>query len=238
MRRARCGQPVAQHQVRLQLGAAQVEHPVLEAQLLGGQLLAFLARHRDRGRDGRADHAKVGHVHLDVARGECGVAATSGRRPTVPSTSTTDSVPAAAARAITSGDGPARVEGELHDPGAVAQVDEDEPAEVAAPVNPAAQSHRLTDLVASQLAAPVRAHRRRSRWVHHHRICHMCHGPNVTHIMSYGYGQGSWSVQRVSCSMALRNGSLEILTVPEKGRVSSRIRKMAPATDRAADRRP
>src|SRR5947208_7748246 len=40
-------QPVAHDEIRLQLGAPEIEVPVLEAQLFGGELVALAARHRD-----------------------------------------------------------------------------------------------------------------------------------------------------------------------------------------------
>ena len=46
------------------------------------------------------------------------------------------------------------VEHELHDPGAVAQVDEDQPAVVAPAVDPAGHARRGVGAVGGQLAAP------------------------------------------------------------------------------------
>jgi hypothetical protein len=50
------------------------------------------------------------------------------------------------------------VDGDLHGAAAVAQVDEDDSAMVAAPVHPAAQLNVLAGVVGAQIAAPVAAH--------------------------------------------------------------------------------
>ena len=65
---------MAHDEIRLQLGAPEIEVPVLEAQLFGGQLFALAARHRDRGCLGRTDDLERGRVHFDVPRRELAVA--------------------------------------------------------------------------------------------------------------------------------------------------------------------
>ena len=67
-------QPMAQHEIPLQLGAAEIEMTVFEPQLLGGKLFSFSARHRDRGRFGGPDDRERGGVDFDVSRDEVGVA--------------------------------------------------------------------------------------------------------------------------------------------------------------------
>src|SRR5512145_1116811 len=53
------------------------------------------------------------------------------------------------------GGSPARPHRDLHEPGAVAQIEEDDPSEVAAPVDPAAQFHLLPDVLLAKLAAAM-----------------------------------------------------------------------------------
>ena len=137
--------------LRLQLGPAQVEHPVPEPQFLGGELLALLPRHRNGGRHGRARPCvrartctSTSREAMPASRADLGaqrhVALDQHHRLRARPT---------AARAITSGGRPARIAGELHEAGAVAQVDEDEAAEVAAAVHPAAEADALADVFAA-----------------------------------------------------------------------------------------
>jgi hypothetical protein len=51
----------------------------------------------------------------------------------------------------------ARIEGDLDDPFAVSQVDENEPAQVAAAMNPAAEANSSPNVVSAQCATEVSA---------------------------------------------------------------------------------
>ena len=90
----RLHQPVAQHEVPLQLGAAQVEVAVPQPQLLRGELLALAARHGNGRRVRRADDAQ--RRSRAPRRPRCrapGSASPPDAAATTPSTSTTVSAP-------------------------------------------------------------------------------------------------------------------------------------------------
>ena len=64
---SRLHQPVAENQIVLELGSAEIEHPVAEPQLLGRELLFLLPGHRNGRRLRRPDHFQASHVHLHLA---------------------------------------------------------------------------------------------------------------------------------------------------------------------------
>jgi hypothetical protein len=108
---------------------------------------------RERRRLGLREHREAAGHDLDVAGREPIAALPSGRRRTVPSTSTTHSF-----RSACGAKAPRRV-GFDHDLGhalAVAEVEEDEAAEVAAAVDPALQDDGLALVLGAQGAAGVR----------------------------------------------------------------------------------
>ena len=148
-------QPVAQDQVRLQLGTPQIEVPVLEPQLLGGQLLAFAARHRNGRRLGRAHDAQRCGVDFHVAGRKLGIAHRGGSRDHF----AFDQDHRFGAEFPGGGDDigrrPAGTEGDLHEPIAIAQVDEHDPAEVATPVHPPSQTDALAHVLFPQRARTV-----------------------------------------------------------------------------------
>ena len=204
---------VAQQQAGLQLGAPKVEDPVLEPQLFAREFFAFLPCHRDGRRDGGTDDAQVGDVHLDVTRGERAVPGHLRTQPHRAFDQHDRLRPRRRRPPHHLGRRPPRVARQLHDPGAVAEVDEYEAAEVAAAVHPPAKSHRFAHLVAPQLAAAMRPHRRSRRRVIHHRICHMCHGPNVTDDHELGLpravvGTSILDVEYINTSLLVRYAAL------------------------------
>jgi hypothetical protein len=94
-------QPVAQHEVALQLGAPQVEVAVAEAQLLGRQLVVGAARDGDRGgAAGPTTRSPVTRTSTSPVSMSA-LRISPGRSATSPSASTTLSIPTAAAAAIT-----------------------------------------------------------------------------------------------------------------------------------------
>ncbi len=150
-------QPVAQDEVALQFGAPEVEHPMLEPQLFCRQLLVLLPRHRDGRRLRRTDDLQLGQVHLDLPRYQRRVAGrlrTERHRPARQHD-----------RFCSEGGrprhdlrrGPVGIARELDQAGAIAQVDEHQAAQVAAPVHPPAKPDLLADVRARQLATAVRA---------------------------------------------------------------------------------
>ena len=149
-------QPVAQHEVRLHLGASQVEVTVLEPQLFSGELLTLGTGHRNRRRHGGSDDRELRRVDLDLAGRQLWV-------PHVPRARNDLALQFDHRLAGQPGCGPAdvfrcaRADRDLDDPGAVAQIDEHDPTEVAAPVHPSAQPHPLPHVLRPQLAAAVRA---------------------------------------------------------------------------------
>ena len=146
---------MAQHEVALHLGTAQIQVAVLEPQLLGGELFAFPAGHGDRRRDRRAHDRQLRRLHLHVAGRELGVLHVRGARGHV-ALDLDDRLARDSARHsphLLRGPWPG---GDLDDPRSVAQVDENDPAQIPPTVYPATQPHALADVLQAQLAAAVR----------------------------------------------------------------------------------
>jgi hypothetical protein len=138
----------AQRQVALQLLAAEVEPAVPKPKRLVHVLLVELERKRRRARDdlelvdGEL-HVPGSHPRVDgLGRARDDLAARS-----------EDELVADLARELGGGGGSLRVDDELRDPGAVAEVDEHEPAVVAATRNPARKGDGPADVVGARLAA-------------------------------------------------------------------------------------
>ena len=135
--------------VALQLVAAQVEPAVAEAQRLVDVLLVELERQRRRARDDlelvdlRARPRRSASFGLTV----------SGERATSSPSRAEDELVADLVRELRRLRRALGVDHELRDPGAVAQVDEDEPAVVAAPRGPAGERQPLADVLGPRLAA-------------------------------------------------------------------------------------
>jgi hypothetical protein len=79
---------VAQHQVLLHLRAAQVDHAVGQAHVLGEVFLVELEGRRHGG----VEHFDVVAEDLDLARGQVGFSVPAGRRRTLPVTFSTNSL--------------------------------------------------------------------------------------------------------------------------------------------------
>ena len=150
-------EPVAQDQVALQLGPAEVEHPVPEPQLLRRQLLLLLARDRNRRRLRRSHHLEPGDVQLDLARDQRRVA--RGLGPELDRAARQDDGLGAEAGGARHdlGRRPGGIAGELDQAGPVAQVDEDQAAEVPAAVHPAAEPDFAADVGPGERAGEMGA---------------------------------------------------------------------------------
>ena len=151
-------QTVAEDEVALQLRPPEIEHPVLEPQLLRGQLLVLLPRHGNGGRLRRSDDLELGDVHLDLARRELRVARGLGPERHRPAHQHDRFRPRRRRARHHLGRGPVRIAGELHQPGPVAQIDEDQAAQVAAAMHPSAEPDRLP--TCARVSSPARWVRR------------------------------------------------------------------------------
>jgi hypothetical protein len=131
------GHAVAQAQVLLHLGAAQVQHAVRQAH----GLRQVLVVQRERRRDAGVEHHQFVAQHLDLAAGEVGVFGAGRARAHLAHDLQAELV------AHAFGDlehlGAVGVADDLHQAFAVAQVDEDHAAMVAAAVGPAHQGDGL-----------------------------------------------------------------------------------------------
>ena len=144
----------AQGDVALQLLAAQVEPAVAEAQRLVDVLLVELERQRRRA----ADELELLDLELDLARRHVrvdGLGAARDER----ALGAEDELVANLVRELGGLGRELRVDHELRDPAAVAQVDEDQAAVVAAPRGPAGEDDPLADELLLRLAGHVRAPR-------------------------------------------------------------------------------
>ena len=154
---------VTQAQVAVHALAAQIQVAVAQTQLLAGVLLV-VHRHREGQRAlHRVEHGDGAGQHLDMAGGQA-LVERFGRAGPHPAPHLQHRF---AAQVFGHGEGfgaQIRIHRDLHRAAAVAQVDENHAAMVAAPVHPAAQAHVQTDDVLSQItaqiAAPVAAHGR------------------------------------------------------------------------------
>ena len=152
-------EPVTQHDVRLQLGAAQVEIAMSKPQLLGGERLPLAERDGNRGGVRRPDHAHRDRLHLDVAGRELRVAAVLRARDDLALDEHHALAPHRSGELDRLGVRELRVEGHLDDTGAVAQVEEDDAAHRALALHPAAELHARADIGAAERAAELRPQR-------------------------------------------------------------------------------
>src|SRR5688500_9307793 len=152
---------MAERQVGLQLRAPEVENPVAEPKLLGGELLAFLARHGNRRGDGRTHDDEIGDLYLDVARRHRRVVGGLGPEGDASAHEHDRLRAQGRGRLQQRGGRPPRVERELHEPGAIAEIHEQHAAEVAPAMYPATQPHLATHVFARERAGAMRAERGR-----------------------------------------------------------------------------
>ncbi|MNS62137.1 hypothetical protein D3C72_951870 [compost metagenome] len=141
------GDLVAQDDVLLQAARAQVQVAVLQAQVLVHALVAD----RERGGLGGVEDLRLAGEHLDGAAREVGVL--------LPGGASVDHAADADDELVAGriGDGVGlrvglRVEDDLHEARAIAQIDEDDPAVVATALDPAVEGHGLTDVGLGDLA--------------------------------------------------------------------------------------
>ncbi len=142
---------VAQHQVLLHRQPAQVDDPVLQAHRLGEVLVVELERRRLR----RVQDLDIVRQHLDLAGEQVRIVAALGAGPH--ESRHADHELVAQRLGDREGRDPVRIEDDLHEALAVAQVDEDDAAVVAAAVHPAHQRHGLGEVAAVDAAAVIGA---------------------------------------------------------------------------------
>jgi hypothetical protein len=128
---------------------------MLEPELLGGKFLALAARHWNRGSFRRPNDTKFSGPDFDI----------TGFHLRIPHLDracryvTVDYDHSLETKLSRSFDyrlwsGP-RIEGDLNDSGAIAQIEENDPAEVAGPVHPSAKLDAGTDVRGSQLTSQM-----------------------------------------------------------------------------------
>ena len=141
--------------------------PVTETQFLGGQRLVLPARDRDRGRRGGPDDAQVRGAHFHVSRGHVRVA----HRDRTLRDGSLDEDDGLRTQARRRGRGVGvrrgRIEAHLDEARAVAQVHEDQAAEVAATVDPTRDADGLSNVFRAQGTTRMRAQARGERCCGH-----------------------------------------------------------------------
>ena len=142
---------VAQHHVLLHLRPAQIEHAILEAHGLGQVLVVELERRRQR----RVEDRDLVREHLDLARYQVRVDGAFPARPDEAGDADDELV----AQALGRGEGrrTVGVADDLDEAFAIAQVDEDDAAVVAAAMDPAHQRDGLAEVSAVDAAAIIGA---------------------------------------------------------------------------------
>jgi hypothetical protein len=150
-----------QDEIPLQVRTAQVEIPVSQAELFGGELLA--ARRRDRdGRRRRGPHdLKRLDANFDVTSPELGVSRLrrSERNLAIDQHDTFDADRASSSDDI--GRRPPRIERCLDDAGTIAQVDKDNAAQISRALYPAAKMNRGARIGRAQRSTHASPKRRR-----------------------------------------------------------------------------
>ena len=147
---------MAEHERPLQLLAAEIEHAMPKPQVLGRGLRLLRQRDGDRRSHGGTDDAQRGGAHLDVAGGHLGIPhlRRSLRHHAINEHHGLD------ADGRGGGDHvrrrPVGVEGALHHSLAVSEVQEDVPAEIPRPMDPAAEADRRADIRAAEGPGQVR----------------------------------------------------------------------------------
>jgi hypothetical protein len=157
---------MAQGEVALQIGPPKIQVPVQQPQLLARQLLPLGAPYGDRQRlqCGRADDLELVCVHLYLAGRHIGIQGF--RRPGGDLSAHQDHGLGRHRRRLLDDlrRTPVRSECDLHDPVAVAQIQEDQPAEIAPAVDPAAELHARADMGRAESTAAVCAHGSGGHW--------------------------------------------------------------------------
>ncbi len=149
--------PVPRAKAALNLGPPQIQVAVAEPQLFGGQLFVGAVGHRDGRGLGRRQQRQLARSDFDRAGGQVGVHGVIGARHDV-TLHRDDRLGAEAPRPLpTVGVQLLRTAGDLHRAGEVAEIDEDEAAQIAPPVHPAGQAHTLAHVLGPQLARQVRS---------------------------------------------------------------------------------
>jgi hypothetical protein len=154
-------QPVAQRQVALQLGTPQVQMPVQQPQLLRRRVLSLGAPYRygQRFELGGTHHFQPVRMHLDVTGHHFRVARIFGPARHLPLNQDHGLGRHLEGALHHFRSGPVGTKRDLHDSVPVAHVEEHQPAQVAPPVDPAAEPHPRTDVGRAERTAAVRAHR-------------------------------------------------------------------------------
>jgi len=149
-------QAMAQHQIGLELGPAQVQMAVLEPQLLGRELLPLAASDRDGRRARRPHDAQHGGMHFDLPRLEVGILHIRGARHDLPFYQEDRLHPDRLRRGNRVGRRPRRADRHLHQSVSVTQVEKHDPAQVPAAMHPSAQAHRAPHVRTAQGATTMR----------------------------------------------------------------------------------
>jgi len=144
-----------QHQVALQLGAAEVEHPMAEAQLLSREILLFLPANRDCWSLSRAYNFEGGHMHLDFSRDEVQVPGRLRAQLDPPGYQNDRLGPETGCALHDIGRSPGGVTGELHQSSPITEIDEHQPPKVSPAVNPTTQPHVTANVRPGQCAGEV-----------------------------------------------------------------------------------
>ena len=142
---------VAQHQILLHLRPAQIQHAMLEPHGFRQVFVVQLERRRQR----RVEDLDLVREHLDLARHQVGV--DRAFRPRTHAARHRDAVFVAQRLRRRERRGAIRVADDLHQSLAVAQVDEDDAAVIAAAMNPARKRHGLVEEAAVDATAIVGA---------------------------------------------------------------------------------
>src|SRR6267143_4335251 len=130
---------------------------VLETQLFGRELLAFPAGDGNRGRLRRSHDLQDSGVDFHIPGRQLGIPHRGRPGGDIPFHEDDGLGPDGLGTGDEIGSRPPRTEGDLNEAVAVAEIEEDDAAEVTAAVNPAPQSHPLSNVLLSQRPAAMSA---------------------------------------------------------------------------------
>src|SRR2546427_7739045 len=146
---------MAQSEIRLELRPPQIELAVLETPLFGRELFAFPARDGNRGRLRRSHDLQDRGVDLHIPGRELGIPHRGRPRGDFPFDEDDRLGPDGLGTGDEIGSRPRRTERDLNEAVAVAEIEEDDTAQVTAAVDPAPQSHPLSNVLLSQRPAAM-----------------------------------------------------------------------------------
>jgi len=146
---------VTHDNVLLQLRPSKIEKPMFETQFLRGEVFVSRTRDRNGGWNRRPDDLEVRRPNFDVSRCEICVAHRVRARDNLALEKNDSFRTQGRGGGADVGRTGARIERRLNDSRTVSKIDEREPTEISAAMNPAPESNVLTDVLFAERAGEM-----------------------------------------------------------------------------------